>query len=115
MSYAVDAAAKLHDRQVEAATKMQNLVVKAADGLAGLRDKAPETPERIAAPLGKVTGPVTKVVGSPSEVAAYVAQSGRDWVELQQKFAESLFEIAWGKPESATPATTTKAKAKKSS
>jgi hypothetical protein len=105
MSYAVDAANKVHKRQIAAATKVQDLIVKAADkaasGLEELREKAPKPPqrvtgplERVTEPLGKVTGPLAKVFGSRQEFATLLGQSARDWAELQQKFQSSFFGSA---------------------
>lgn len=102
MSYALDAASRLHERQVEAATRVQDLMVKAVDSLVSLRNKAPEPPERVVAPLEKISGPVSKVIGSPSEFASYVARSTREWTELQQKFQESIISVALPKEEAST-------------
>ena len=93
MSYAIDAANRLHHRQVEAATRAQDLLIKAFGGLIALRDKAPQPPERVTAPLAKMAGPLTKVVGSPGQVADYVGQAQRDWLELQRRFAGAVNDL----------------------
>jgi hypothetical protein len=105
MSYAIDAANKMHRRQIAAATKVQDLILKAADKAAGgldeLREKAPKPPqqltrpwEKVTSPLGKATEPLAKVFGSRQEFATLMVQSARDWAELQQKFQSSFFGSA---------------------
>jgi hypothetical protein len=90
MSYAIEAAAGLHHRQVEAATQVQDLFLKAFGGLATLADKAPQPPARLAAPLEKVAAPVAKFVGTRSEFAEYVGQSRRDWTDLRTRFQDAF-------------------------
>jgi hypothetical protein len=92
MSYAIDAAARLHHRQVEAATQVQDLFLKAFGGLAKLADKAPQPPARLAAPLEKVAAPVAKFFGTRSELAEYVGQSRRDWSDLRTSFQDAIAE-----------------------
>jgi len=98
MSYAVDAANKMHKGQIAAATKVQDLIIKAADkaagGLEGLRAKAPKPPQKVTGSLEKVTEPLGKVFGSRQEFAALLGQSARDWAELQQNFQSSFFGSA---------------------
>ena len=107
MSYAIDAANRLHTRQVEAATQMQDLVIKAVGGLSALREKAPQPPQRlaaplekVAAPLEKVAAPVAKVVGTREELAAYARQSRRDWGDLRTRFQDAIAELKVAPPES---------------
>ena len=97
MSYAIDAATRLHHRQLEAATQVQDLLIKAFGGLTTLADKAPQPPapftapfEKVAAPLEKVTAPVAKFVGTRIEFADYVGQSRRDWSDLRTRFQDAI-------------------------
>ena len=51
MSYAVDVAGKLHQRQVAAATRSQNLFFTVLEKVADLQEKALEAPESVTGPL----------------------------------------------------------------
>jgi hypothetical protein len=93
MPYAVDAASKLHDRQIKAATKLQGLIVKGGDSLLALRAKSPQAPKRITEPLAKVVAPAARVVGTPSEVAESFATRTRDWVAVQRTLQDSLVDL----------------------
>jgi hypothetical protein len=92
MTYTFDTATKFHDRQVAAVGAVQSLVVKAVETLSALTDKAPKTPEKLSSALDEVAGPLTKIVGTPSEVQAYVVASSRDWLEVQHKFQTALLD-----------------------
>jgi hypothetical protein len=93
MSYAVAAATKVHDTQVAAATRSQDLVVKVIEKLGSLQEKAPKAPEAITGPLEKVAAPVNKVVGSPAELRSYVARSVRDWASVQAQFQSAVLDL----------------------
>jgi hypothetical protein len=100
MSVVIDAAEKVHNKQVEVATRSQEVVAaalrKVADVAQDLRGKAPQVPESVSGPVEKVTAPVTKVVGTPSELAAYVARSTQDWLEVQHKLQRDLVAVVAG-------------------
>jgi len=92
MTYTVDTATKFHDRQVAAVSAVQSLVVKAVETLSGLTAEAPKAPEKLTSTLDEVAGPLTKIVGTPSEVQAYAVASSRDWLEVQHKFQTALLD-----------------------
>jgi hypothetical protein len=92
MTYTVETATNFHDRQVAAVSAVQSLVVKAVETLSGLTDKAPKAPEKLSNTLDEVAGPLTKIVGTPSELQAYAVASSRDWLEVQHKFQTALLE-----------------------
>lgn len=92
MSYTIETATKFHDRQVAAVSTLQSLLVKAVETLSGLPDKAPKAPEKLSSTLDQVAAPVTKIVGTPSEVQAYAVASTRDWLEVQHKFQTALLD-----------------------
>jgi hypothetical protein len=102
MAYAIDAANKVHERQIAAATKFQDLILKASakasSGLGGLREKAPKAPERVTAPLEKASEPVSKVFGSRQEIVTMLGKNARDWADLRQRFQASLFGTAYTVP-----------------
>jgi hypothetical protein len=89
MSLAIDAATKVHQKQIDAVTRSQDLAVSAVEKIAsavqGLQAKSPSVPGSVAGPLEGVTAPVTKVVGTRSEVVSYLGRTVRDWAETQQK------------------------------
>lgn len=87
MSVVIDAAAKAHDKQIAVVTAA---LEKLAGAVEGLRAKAPQLPESITSPVQKVTAPLTKVVGNPSEIAAYLARSSQDWSAVQHKLQSDL-------------------------
>ena len=110
MSYAIDAATRLHHRQLEAATQVQDLVIKAFGGLTTLADKAPQplapftAPfEKVAAPLEKVTAPLAQFVGTRIELADYVGQTRRDWSDLRTRFQNAIADQKLAKAEEAEP------------
>ena len=92
MTYTIETATKIHDRQVAAVSTLQSLLLKAVETLSGLTDKAPKAPEKLTSTLDEVTAPVTKIVGTPSEVQAYAVASSRDWLEVQHKFQTALLD-----------------------
>ena len=96
MSIAIDTATKLHQKQIHAVTRSQDLVVSAVERVAaaveGLRAKSPNVPDTVAGPLEKVTAPLTKVVGNKSEVTSYLSRSPRNWVEAQHKLQSAVLE-----------------------
>lgn len=92
MSYTIDTATKFHDRQVAAASTAQSLLIKAVETLTGLTDKAPKAPEKLSSTLDGIAAPLTKLVGTPSEVQAYAVASSRDWLEVQHKFQTALLD-----------------------
>lgn len=114
MSLAIDTATKLHEEQIKAVTRSQDLVVSAVEKVAtavqGLRAKSPIVPGVVAGPLQTAAGPVTKLVGTQSEVTSYLASSVRDWAEVQHKFRASVLE-AWISDDRAAPAADGNAKA----
>ena len=112
MTYTVETATKFHDRQVAAVSAVQSLVVKAVETLSGLTDKAPKVPEKLSSTLDEVSGPLTKIVGTPSELQAHAVASSRDWLEVQHKFQTALLEAAF--PSAVTVEVPKKNTAKKS-
>jgi len=61
MSVAIDTATKLHEKQVNAVTRSQDLVVSAVEKVAaavqGLRAKSPTVPDAVSGPLETVAAP----------------------------------------------------------
>ncbi len=112
MSYTIDTATKFHDRQVAAVSTLQSLLVDAVETLSGLTDKAPKAPEKLSSTLNKAAAPLTKIVGTPSEVQAYAVASSRDWLEVQHKFQTALLEAV--SPSAVTVEVPKKTAAKKS-
>ena len=114
MSVAIDTATKLHEKQIHAVTRSQDLVVsaveKVATALKGLRAKSPTVPDAITGPVEKVTAPLTNVIGDKSEVTSYLASSVRDWAEVQQNFQDAVLG-ALVSDGSAAPAAKSNAKA----
>jgi len=96
MPHLVSAVSKLHDSQLAAATKMQDLTVKAARKLGAVGEKAPGMPERVAGPLRKVTGPLSNAIGSPSELATLLKKNAREWTELQLNYQTAILEALVG-------------------
>ena len=92
MTYTIETATKIHDRQVAAVNTLQSLLLKAVETLSGLTDKAPKAPEKLSSTLDGIAAPLTKLVGSPSEVRAYAVASSRDWLEVQHKFQTALLD-----------------------
>jgi hypothetical protein len=112
MSYSIDTATKFHDRQVAAVSTLQSLLVKAVETLSGLTDKAPKAPEKLSSTLDGVAAPLTKIVGTPSEVQAYAVASSREWLEVQHKFQTRLLDAV--SPSAVTVEVPKKTAAKKS-
>ena len=114
MSVAIDTATKLHEKQIHAVTRSQDLVVsaveKVATALKGLRAKSPTVPDAVTGPVEKVTAPLTKVLGDKSDVTSYVTSSVRDWAEVQQNFRAAVLGVLVSDGSSA-PAARAKAKA----
>ena len=113
MSYAVDAASKLHEKQLAAATKGQDLFVTVVEKVTDLREKAPRSSTVTGAleGLDKLVAPITKFVGSRAEVTEYVTRTAREWLALQQQFQARILGIAGVKPAAAAkPARKTAAK-----
>jgi hypothetical protein len=98
MSYTIDTATKVHDGQVAAASTVQSLLVKVVETLSGLTDKAPKAPEKLSATLDEVAAPLTKVVGTPTEVRAYAVASFRDWLDVQHRFSTALLDAVAPSP-----------------
>ena len=111
MTNAVEAALRLHGRQLEAATQVQDLLIKAVDGLAHLRHKAPPPPEQLAKPFTMITAPFVKAVGAPSDFSAYFVQTTRDWIQIQRRLQDAVFNL--GKEE--VPSTVARKRAANSS
>ena len=109
MSYTIDTATKFHDRQVAAVSTLQSLLVKAVETLSGLTDKAPE---KLSSTLDEAAAPLTKIVGTPSEVQAYAVASSRDWLDVQHKFQTALLDAV--SPSAVTVEVPKKTAAKKS-
>jgi len=63
MSIALDAAAKAHGKQISAAAKSEELVVRSLHKIGDLLSKSPDVPANVAQPLLKVAAPAGKVVG----------------------------------------------------
>ena len=93
MSVVFDVAEKVHNKNVEVASAA---VKKAFDVAQSLRDKAPQVPESVSGPVQKVTAPVTQVLGSPAELVAYIARSGQDWLEVQNRLQSGVVAVATG-------------------
>ena len=97
MPVAIDTATKLHEKQVNAVTRSQDLVVSAVEKVAaavqGLRAKSPTVPDAVSGPLETVAAPLTKVVGDKSDVTAYLTRSVRDWADSQQKFQAAVLGV----------------------
>jgi len=92
MSFTIDTATKFHDRQVVAVSTLQSLLVNAVESLSELTDKAPKAPEKLSGTLDEVAAPLTKIVGTPSEVQAYAVANSRDWLEVQHRFQTALLD-----------------------
>jgi len=95
MSYTIDSATKLHERQVAAVDTIQSNVIKALDVLTNARSKAPQAPAKLTDAVNKVAAPLTKVVGTPDEVQAYAVASTRDWLKVQHNFQASLLDAVF--------------------
>ena len=93
MSYTIDTATKLHERQVAAVDTIQSNVVRALDVLTSVRSKAPQAPEKLTDAVHKVAAPLTKVVGTPDEVQSYAVASTRDWLKVQHNFQAALLDV----------------------
>jgi hypothetical protein len=63
MSIALEAAAKVHGKQINAAAKSEDLVVRGLHKIGDLLAKSPDVPANVAQPLLKVATPAGKVVG----------------------------------------------------
>lgn len=64
MSIALDAAAKAHSKQLSAAAKSEEVIVRGLEKLSGLLSKSPDVPAGVSTPIKKVASPAAKVVGS---------------------------------------------------
>jgi hypothetical protein len=95
MSLVLDAASAVHSKQIGAVNRVEPHLVgaagKAAGAVGSLREKA-ALPEAVAGPVQKVTAPVTKVVGTPTEVAAYAVATAREWTEAQHRLQSALLD-----------------------
>jgi hypothetical protein len=94
VSFALDAVTMVHSTQVEAATKTQDLVLNAAqkftDAVGALGGKA--VPTAVTGPISTFTAPVANWLGTPAELASYVARSTHDWVGVDYRFRTALLE-----------------------
>jgi hypothetical protein len=102
MSHLLDAVGLLHRRQLSAATRVEDVVVRAVAGVASARKRVPALSGGLTQPLREIARPVRRVVGSPSGLAIFVGSATRDWVELQLQF-EMAISRAWA---GETPAAT---------
>jgi len=96
MSHLVSAISRLHDGQLATATKIQDVIVKGARKLGTVADKTPDVPERVARPLRKVTGPLSDVIGSRSELTTLLKKNAREWAELQLSYQTAMLEAFAG-------------------
>ncbi len=107
MSHLVSAISRLHDGQLAAATKVQDVFVKGARKLGTVGGKTPDVPQRLAGPLRKVTAPLSGVIGSRSELAALLKKNAREWTELQMNYQTAILDALSGdKAETAETAET---------
>ena len=119
MSYTIDTATEIHQRQVAAVETLQSTLVKAVDVLTDVRSKAPEAPEQLTDAARKVAAPLIKVVGTPSELQAHAVAISRDWLKVQSTFQNALLDAVFSSavtvevPASTTPRKSTAAKQKK--
>ena len=119
MSYTIDTATEIHNRQVAAAETLQSTVIKAVDVLTDVRTKAPEVPEQLTDAAQKVAAPLTKLVGTPSELQAHAVAISRDWLKVQSKFQSALLDAVFPsaltveEPASTTPKKSTASKKSK--
>jgi hypothetical protein len=112
MPYTIDTASEIHNRQVAAMETLQSTLVKAVDVLSDVRSKAPQAPEQLTDAAQKIAAPLTKVVGTPSELHAHAVAISRDWFKVQNKFQTALLDAVF--PSGVTvevPAPTTRKKA----
>jgi hypothetical protein len=105
MSHLVSAISRLHDGQLAAATKVQDVFIKGARKLGTVGGKTPDVPERVAGPLRKVTAPLSGVIGSRSELATLLKKNAREWTELQMNYQAAILDaLAGDKAEAAEAA-----------
>jgi hypothetical protein len=90
MPIAVDVINRVHQRNVGAATRAQDLTIKAVDSLAALRSRAPQAPIGVTAGVEKVSAPFARILGTPEDFRTYLVHSARDWVALQQRFQAAV-------------------------
>jgi hypothetical protein len=93
MSHLVSAISRLHDGQLATATKIQDVFVKGARKLGTVGGNTPDVPERVARPLRKVTGPLSGIIGSRSELATVLKKNAREWTELQMNYQAAILEV----------------------
>ena len=86
MSYVIDAATKIHDRQLEAITKGRGGVVKLVKRVAELAEGAPQAPAQVRSLLA----PVTSVVGAPTNYVRFVAESSKQQTAALLAFQDEI-------------------------
>jgi len=96
MSHLISVISRLHDGQLATATKIQDAFVLGARKLGTVTDKTPDVPERVARPLRKLTGPLSDVLGSKSELATLLKKNAREWTELQLNYQTAILEAFAG-------------------
>lgn len=89
MSYVIDAASKIQERQLEAVTKGQESVLKLVKKVAELAEGAPKAPEQVQNALSPVTG----VLGSPADYVRFIAESSSEWTSARLAFQDELVQV----------------------
>jgi hypothetical protein len=89
MSYLINAARKMDDRQLQVASDSQNVVVDLAKKVASYADRAPGMP----GPFHKLVEPIESVFGSPTEFIRSVVESNRQWTEAWLDFSTKISDV----------------------
>ena len=95
MSHLLTAVGRLHDGQLAAATKVQDVLVNATRKVASLTEKT-EVPDSVVRPLRKVTVPLSLAVGTRGEIADFLNKSSREWAELRLTYQAAILEALTG-------------------
>ena len=94
MPNALDVINRVHERNLGAATRAQDLAIKVVDRVGDLRGLAPKAPSAVSTGIEKVTAPLAHVLGRPEEFRTYLAKSTRDWVRVQRRFQDAILGAA---------------------
>jgi hypothetical protein len=103
MSNLVSVLGNIHDRQIAAATKVQNTTVKAVRKMISFADQASDASEAAARRLPRVAAPLTVVVGARGELSALLRKNARQWAELQRGYHTAIVDTLLRAEPSAAP------------
>jgi hypothetical protein len=98
MSNLVSVLSNIHDRQIAAATRVQNTAVKAVRQVISFADQASEASTGAAQRLPRVGAPLAAAMDPRGELGALLRKNARQWAELQRDYHTAIIETLGTEP-----------------